>query len=121
MFVGMVETQLGNLSTAEAAFREALEVFTHLQERWATAWLFEGWSSLEVARGQPARAVRIAGAATVLREMIGAPASPADAARLDPALAQARQALGQLEYAAAWAEGRAMTLEQAATYLLAER
>jgi DNA-binding NarL/FixJ family response regulator len=59
------------------------------------------------------------GAAETLREAIGVALLPAERADHDRAVAAARAGAGEVAFAAAWAEGRRMTLEQAAEYALA--
>jgi DNA-binding NarL/FixJ family response regulator len=58
-------------------------------------------------------AVRLWGAVEVLREAAGIPLSPIERADYERAIAAARTRLGEQAFAAAWAEGRAMTPEQA--------
>jgi hypothetical protein len=62
-----------------------------------------------------ARAARLHGAAETLRETIGVPLTTMERALYDPAAVRASP-----ELASAWAEGRAMTLEQAVAYALDE-
>jgi hypothetical protein len=56
-----------------------------------------------------------------LREAISVPLSPAERAITEADLADARVALGKADFEAAWAEGRAMTLEQAVACALDEQ
>jgi hypothetical protein len=70
-------------------------------------------AGLAVVRGQAARAARLFGAAAALRDTIGARPDPGDRAENEPNVAAARTALGEQAFAAAWANGRAMTLEEA--------
>jgi DNA-binding CsgD family transcriptional regulator len=58
-------------------------------------------------------AVRLWGAAEVLREAARIPLSPIERVDYERAVAAARTWLGEQAFAAAWAEGRAMTPEQA--------
>ncbi|HSH77827.1 MAG TPA: hypothetical protein VLA19_04755, partial [Herpetosiphonaceae bacterium] len=58
------------------------------------------------------------GAATVLREVIHGPLSPAEQAKLERRLEPARKVLGEAVAVVAWAEGRDMSLEQAIRYAL---
>jgi non-specific serine/threonine protein kinase len=82
--------------------------------------VLEGLAGLAARENQPARAVRLVGAAEAIREGIGAPRSPGDQADLERWLAPVRHA-GDEEARAAWrAEGRAMTLDQAIEYGLAD-
>jgi len=79
-----------------------------------------GEDSARGRRGRPARALRLASAATALRQANGKPTSPGDQAQLDHSLKMARQMLGEEEAAAAWTSGQAMTLEQSVAYALAD-
>jgi hypothetical protein len=63
--------------------------------------------------GQPERAVRLWGAAEALYDSIGKHTDYYDRAA-------ARAQLDDATFAAAWAEGRAMTVEQAIAYALAD-
>jgi hypothetical protein len=64
--------------------------------------------------GEDAAAVRILAAASE-HDKVAAAVYPPDRAELDAALERARHALGDANYAQAWAEGRMATLEQAAS------
>ena len=64
-------------------------------------------------RGDPAWAARLWGRALALREAMGAPISPVERASYERSVAAARALLGEKAFAAAWAEGRNMTPEQA--------
>jgi predicted ATPase len=64
------------------------------------------------------RAARIWGAAEVLREQVGMFLAGADRTRYERAIEHARVRLRPEVWAAAWAEGRALTLEQAITEAL---
>ena len=71
-------------------------------------------------RAQGARAARLWGAAEALRANIGAPL-PLDARLLyEPSMAAARAQLGEVAWEAAFAEGMAMSPEEAAEYGLGE-
>jgi DNA-binding CsgD family transcriptional regulator len=73
----------------------------------------EGLATLETAQEWPDRAARLWGAAETLREAIGVPIYPVYRDSYERAVAQARAALGEQAFRAAWAEGRLMTPEQA--------
>jgi len=70
--------------------------------------------------GQPERAVRLHGASEAALERMGAFHQPADKLEVDRNIARVRAQLDEATFAAAWAEGRAMTLEQAVAYALDE-
>jgi uncharacterized protein (DUF2384 family) len=75
-------------------------------------------ASLAMAKDQPDRAMRLAGAAIALREAHQARLQPTEAARLQPHTSAARAVLGEAAAAAAWNEGHAMSLDQAVAYAL---
>lgn len=70
-------------------------------------------------QGQPGRAARLFGAAEKLREILGVPLIALEAAS-DRYLAAVRASIDQVRFSDALAEGRAMTLEQAIEYAMAE-
>jgi predicted ATPase/DNA-binding CsgD family transcriptional regulator len=72
------------------------------------------------ATGQPERAVRLHGASEAALERMGAFHQPADKLEVDRNIATVRTQLDKMTFAAAWADGRAMTLEQAVAYALDE-
>ncbi len=73
----------------------------------------EGLAVVVSAQGEPIWAARLWGTAEVLRETIGEPLSPVEHAFFEWAILDARRRLGERTFAAAWAEGRTMTPEQA--------
>jgi non-specific serine/threonine protein kinase len=76
----------------------------------------ETFAYLAVAVDRMDRAARLQGAAEALRETIGVPLTTMERAQYDPAAVRA-----SLELAAAWEEGRAMSVEQAVAYALDEQ
>jgi hypothetical protein len=74
----------------------------------------EGLAEVDTAAGNGLRAATLWGAAERLREEIGAPRSAGGRARSQEQVTVARAGLrDDVAFTAAWAEGRAMTLEQA--------
>jgi DNA-binding NarL/FixJ family response regulator len=65
-----------------------------------------------MGQGQPAWAAQIWGAAEKLRETIGAPLPPVESVAYKQSVATVRKLLGSQALAAAWANGRTMTLDQ---------
>jgi hypothetical protein len=61
---------------------------------------------------------RLLGAALTLREAAGKPPQPGWRSACDQLILAARGALTEEAFAAAWAEGRALTLEEAVAYAL---
>lgn len=111
-------SEQGDYSSAQKAYGEALNVFADLGHRRGLARSMEGCAYLSLAQGQATRALRLAGAAAHLRSMIGARLTLAEQQKLDQALARAWKSLSAPEGEKAWAQGSAMTLEEAIQYSL---
>ena len=80
----------------------------------------EGLAGLAAAQGQAGRAARLFGAAEALRESVSNRIPPSERAEYDHNIAAARAQLSEAAFAASWAGGRAMSLEQAVAYALDE-
>ena len=115
--LGQVAVRHGDLAAARAHFEESLEVVRAQEDRYYTAFGLEGLAEVAAAQGHPAWAARLWGAAETLREGMGIPALPVhlpvERAVYEQAVASLRMQLGERAFAAAWAEGRSMTPEQA--------
>jgi tetratricopeptide (TPR) repeat protein len=79
----------------------------------------EAFAKLAGAVHQPQRAARLFGAASAMRERLGVPIPPVERADYEAALAQARAQIDPPAFDAAWAEGAAMSEEQAVALALA--
>ena len=105
---------------AESSLEEALALDRELGNWAYGAYCLEGFAGLAEARAQGACAARLWGAAEALRTNIGAPL-PLDARRLyERSMAAARSQLGEAAWEAAFAQGMAMSAEEAAEYALGE-
>jgi len=120
-WVGLLEVWSGDQpDLAEGFLNEALALERELGYWAYAAYCLEAFAGLAEARGQDARAARLWGAAEALRTDIGAPL-PLDARRLyKPSMAAARALLGEAEWEEAFAQGMAMSAEEAAGYALRE-
>ncbi len=118
--LGIVTLQQGDCRRAEGFFKESLRLSRETGFQWITTESLVGLAGVSNADGNYDRACRLFGAADALREAIGHRPSPQDQADYDRRLASTREALGEAAFAAVWAEGRAMTLEQAIEYALKE-
>jgi len=72
-----------------------------------------GLTAVALAKGEPARAARLFGAVEGLRATIQAPLWPAEQVERDRHTQALAAQMDETERAAAWAEGRTLTLEQA--------
>jgi hypothetical protein len=77
------------------------------------AHALEGLARVAGAHREAQRAAQLYAAAAALREALGAPVAPADRADHERRVAAVRACLGEEGFAASWAEGRAMGLEEA--------
>jgi predicted ATPase len=110
--LGNVARQRGDLIRATALQQQALKLKWALGERRQIAITLEDLASIAGAAGQRERAARLLGAATALRERIGAPQPVPERAATEQAVAEARAALGERAWAAAFSAGHECSLEQ---------
>ncbi len=118
--LGAVALHEGDHRRAAAIFKEALFALRELGDRSVTGECLEGLAGVACAEGDYERAARLFGAGEVLRKAVGQDLLTADQAHRDESVAATQASLGDTAFAAAWLEGRAMTLEQAIEYALTE-
>ena len=100
-------------AAARAFLEEGLALGRVLGDKRLIAYSLEAFAEFDLAETRAGWAARLLGAAEALRRAIGAPLTPADRSEYDARVAAARAQLGDGAFAAVWAEGRAMSLEQA--------
>ncbi len=118
--LGKMALKLGNYERAMTPFKESLTLRREVADRRGIAVCLEGLAGVAGGQAKPILAARLLGAAEVIRETIGTPPPPSDRAEYDRQVSAVGAVLGQERLAAAWAEGRAMSLEQAIKYALKE-
>ena len=106
----------GDLERAVGLYRESLALFGAVGDKWVATECIEGLALIARAQGNPERVARHLGAAEAAREVFAITPEAGDQEHL---WAATRERPEGTAYAAAWAEGRAMTLEQAIEYALA--
>jgi non-specific serine/threonine protein kinase len=116
---------LANLSLRQKRFdqavvysKEAIRYCRELGDLRGTAWAVFFFGAVAVAQGQAERAGRLLAAVASMLEELGHRLPPGFQAWYDETVALARTALGEEAFAVAWAEGRAMPLEQVLEYAL---
>jgi predicted ATPase/class 3 adenylate cyclase len=114
--LGWIALRKGDWNRAGARLGESLAVRREIGDQSGSAWCLERLAELAMARGQAEKAVRVFGAATAQRESIGSVMDPVDQPESERQLAALRAQLGEERFAAAWAEGRALTMDQAIEY-----
>jgi tetratricopeptide (TPR) repeat protein len=111
--LGWVALQQDADERAAGLFEESMVLFRELGDRHGVAYCLDGWSAVAAARGLAERALRLGGAAESLRAALNTPLSANERIDIEHSVAALRAQLDQATFAAAWAAGRAMTLEQA--------
>jgi predicted ATPase/DNA-binding CsgD family transcriptional regulator/transcriptional regulator with XRE-family HTH domain len=115
---GIVSERSGNLPVALALYRDALRLGRELNSAWLLCSVLAHFVS--VAAGQdPERAARIVGAVTLMSESAHTLPIPITEALFNQGVQAARRKLGESAFAAAWADGRAMSLDAAVAEALA--
>ncbi len=118
--LGTVALYQGEQGRAAPLLRESLTLCRNLGIRWLTEVCLEGLAGVACALGDFERAAQLLGAAEVLSESLGLRLPAPYQAALDQWVAVTRAQLPAATLAAAWAEGRAMTLERAIEDALGE-
>ena len=103
-YVAQVE---GSPAGAATLFGVSLALWQKLGNTRGVASCLAGLAGIAVLQGAPERAARLYGAAEAARQAGGGVVEPTDRAVHDGSIAEARAALGETAYAAAWAAGRA--------------
>ncbi len=109
---------------AALLFEEGVTLSEQMRDRANVAYCLEGLAVVANARGEAERSGRLIGAAEGLHEAVGVPVYlyyEPHRSRYERTVSAVRSQLGEEAFEAAWAEGRAMTLEQAVAYALEEQ
>ena len=111
--LGTVARNQEDFTTARTLYQEGLALRQALGDRQSIASSLAALAAVAVAQGQPTRAARLWGTAEAVRDAIGTSLAPADRADYERTVAAACAGLDEAVWAAAWAEGRGMPLEEA--------
>lgn len=110
----------GDYEQATRYWHEALALSCEMADRRGIVWAFHQFAWVAAGQGRAERAVRLSSAAEALREASGASVPPGMERLSERTRDEARAALDQEAYAAAWAEGRAMSMEEGVRNALEE-
>ena len=116
--LGLVALGQEDHNLATELLKESLVLYRELGVKHFIAHSLEGFAGVAVVQGEPERSGKLLRAAESLREAIGAPLSPSEQAVVDSYVAAVRAELGEEAFAAAWAQGRAMSMEEAISFAL---
>ena len=111
--LGYLACDQNDSATAHSLFKEALAIFLELKHKRGIAKVLEGFAYLAAHQHNPERALTLVGAASFLRQTIGAPRRRGEEAKLDAALEAAWKNGGSR---ARWLAGWKMRLEDAIQY-----
>jgi predicted ATPase len=118
--LALLDRTQSNIESAEEHLRESLTL--HQASgflRWVPNVLIS-IAGLAAVQGQAGRAARLFGAADALRQAMEVHLNVREREEYERDVALARLGLGETDFAAAWAAGQAMTLEQAVRVALEE-
>src|SRR6266699_3197155 len=110
---GKVLAAEGDYPAAQALYEESLALLGELGERWMIARGLVGLGEVVAAGYKLAWAAQLWGAADALRDALGIPIPPVEFTEYERSLSATRVHLGERAFAATWAQGRAMTPQQA--------
>jgi hypothetical protein len=116
--LGVLAAEQGDVASAQSLLRRGL---IRMREAGGTrnlAACLEGLGQVACVVGEFERTTTICAAAAVARSAKGTPLPPIDRGRYERTVTDARRALGEGRFAALWAEGEAMALDQAVALAL---
>jgi predicted ATPase/DNA-binding CsgD family transcriptional regulator len=117
--LGFVELHQGNYEQAEILILTGLgrEAFS----KYHTAYAFAFLAGPVAAKGDPEQAARLLGASEAILDRIGAVITTSDQHEIERFVNDVKAQLDKATFEAAWAEGQAMTYEEAVACALGEK
>jgi predicted ATPase/class 3 adenylate cyclase len=116
--LGAVAFVSGDLKGAREHLSLGARLAAESGERPQLPAVLETLGRIAFAEGEPSRAARCLAAAEAGRSALGMRIEPSGVAEHDQAVSEIGAALGEDAFAAAWAEGEAMTLDEAIAFAL---
>lgn len=116
--LGSTAVAAGDYETAAKLVKESLQRYRALNYEWDLAQTIGNAAGVAAGFGQFKRAIRLAGASASHRARIGVSLPPIQNQRFEQMIVSARQALNEEIQKTLWAEGQAMTLDEAVEYAL---
>lgn len=114
--LGRVKRCQGDLLSAGRLLWDGLDLYRELGHKLGVTVALEELAAWSGAASGGAQTPKLYGAARALRQTMGAPLPPVDGATRDSVMARSRSQLGGAAFDAAWAEGLAMSYEQAVDF-----
>jgi predicted ATPase len=116
--IGFVATDQGDVERAVDGFQESLRFFRVYGNMFGTVVCLEGLARVASRVGHIERAAQLLATVAVLRKTIGTPLAPIEHHDHDRHLSLIRAQLGEELFAAAWAVGSTMAIDEAVTAIL---
>lgn len=113
LHIGKVARARADLDAAVRLIGEALRTFVAFADAWMTTIAVGQLASVAVARGRAVEGARLYGAVVTAQRALAMCQAPHWTRDIERGMAAARSALGDGPFAAAWAAGEAMTLDDA--------
>jgi non-specific serine/threonine protein kinase len=117
--LAMLAYRQHELTRARALAHESLATLRDLGARWTVHNPLVAVAVVANALGKPEQAIRLAAATDAFSQVVDVTPIPLAETMLREALAAARSGLSEATYAAAWAAGRALSLDEAVAEALA--
>jgi predicted ATPase len=111
--LGNLAREHGDYATSRSHYVESMKLFQELGQKRGMARLLDGLACWEAAQSQPERALRLAGAAAAMRQVLGTPLPLAEQTKLEKTLERARKSVSPAVAAAAWMDGWTTPADQA--------
>jgi hypothetical protein len=111
--LGWIAMRMEKWEDAKARLGESLQVRQEIGDLSGSAWCLERLAAVVQAQEQKEKAVRLFGAGAELRASIRSVIDPSDKPAYESKLRSLQAELGKDRFAALWAEGRTLSLEQA--------
>jgi tetratricopeptide (TPR) repeat protein len=119
--LGHVARQQQNYPLAKARYRESLLLLREFGSPTYIAWSLEGYAAVLCAEEQAGQATYLCAVAAALRQHADTPLPPAEREAFEQIVANVKASLGEQTFLQAWANGVALTQDDAITIVLAEQ
>lgn len=117
-WLGTLAVYAGDYARAREMLTESIQLADAIGSRACIFSCLEEFAALAAAQGQYRRAARLLAASIALMETITMRRNDRERETQEQSIADIRRAMEQADFDRAWAEGRAMTQEQAIAYAL---
>lgn len=111
--LGWIAMRRGEWDQATTQLRESLSIRKQIGDKGGVAWCLERYGDIATAHGNNQHAIRLFAASSSLRGKIGSIIDAVDRPEYESTISDLKIQLGDAQYSAAWAEGSALTMEQA--------